>query len=95
MNIFSLNINYLDWIFGFFDISLLQNTNHVADDVSIFFTFNLLYVGCLTIAYSYIDIRAKTLSLSNLYIVPWLGKVFKFTLFRLLEKYICKSKNWI
>ena len=29
----------------------------------------------------------------NLYIRPWVGKSFKFAVFRLLENVFCKSKN--
>ena len=66
MKIFSLNINYFHQFFGFFNISLLQRNRwrqYIIDYVSIFFTFNPLEIGWLTIASSYITIRLVLLEI--------------------------------
>ena len=46
-------------LFWFFDNSLLQKPNGATtfQMITVFFSFNLLWKGCLTIVLSYIDIR--------------------------------------
>ena len=51
IKISSISITSFHWFFRFFDISLWQRNywhHHITVDVSIFFIFNLLWIGCLT-----------------------------------------------
>ena len=54
-------------------ISLLKKNwcrQHITSDVSIFFTFNLLWIHCLTVVWSYIDIRLVLLEIWSTWLPP-------------------------